>query len=190
LTKDTNLYNPETETRYSEVLNDVFPDGFEEEVKKASTEEESAGAGKPSNGPPSPVEVTFQTITTFSHMDYTADNFVHVIHVVLVWLVVVFSYFWYMNGVSTPQFLVDESDNFGRRVGFAVFRWTVIMLKLVYVFKLVGTGGIPRSYTSNLSHVSFCVITEWSIPKVYFGAYHRSRLRCSLGIRAVLFSRE
>lgn len=132
LTKDTNLYNPENETRYSEVYDDVFPDGYEEELKKAKNEAEAAAASsKTSNHSPSLVGETFRRINTFSHMDYTADNFVHVMHVVLVWLVVVFSYFWYMSGVTSPEFLVDESDSFGRRVGFAVFRWTVTMLKLV-----------------------------------------------------------
>lgn len=124
LTKDTNLYNPETETRYSEVYDDVFPEGLEDAAKEGVN-------GNAEETPGCIVGEKFRKVTTFSHMDYTADNFVHVMHVVLVWLVIVFSYFWYMNGVADPEFVVDESDNFGSRVGFAVFRWTVTMLKLV-----------------------------------------------------------
>ncbi|CAJ1932922.1 unnamed protein product [Cylindrotheca closterium] len=171
LTKDTNLYNPETETRYSEVLDDVFPDGFEEDVTNIKNTEESA------NGPPSLVGETFRTVTTFSHMDYTADNFVHVIHVVLVWLVVVFSYFWYMNGVGTPEFLVDSSDNFGRRVGFAVFRWTLTMLKLVIVgsgvsFLLaLGNGVFQKSIVEpivGLASVAVLVFLPYYFPEKNF----------------------
>lgn len=67
-------------------------------------------------------------------MDYTADNFVHVIHLVMVWSVIVFSYVFYMieDPISTP-----ESAGFFLQVGFAVLKWTITMAKLWYVLSLM-----------------------------------------------------
>jgi hypothetical protein len=64
-------------------------------------------------------------------MDFTADTFVNSLHVCMVWLVIVFSYFFYMLGVQGADFLQSSKDGFGYKVGYAVLRWTVTMLKLV-----------------------------------------------------------
>ena len=111
LTTDVHLYNPENETRYTEIITDVFPDGVGEP-------NERAGQG-------------ITKIKTLSHMDYTADTFVHSLHVSMLWLVIVFSYFFYMFGIGDFEFTQATSDGFGYKVGFAILRWIVTMLKLV-----------------------------------------------------------
>ena len=66
-----------------------------------------------------------------AHMDYTADTFVHSLHVSMVWLVIVFSFFFYLFGIEGFEFLQARSDGFGYKVGYNILQWIVTMLRLV-----------------------------------------------------------
>ena len=129
LTSDVNLYNPENETRYTEILSDVFPDGMEVQRKKTTaTEIESSEI--------SVVEESHDVkrSKTLPHMDYTADTFIHSLHITTLWLVIVFSYYFYMFGVQFEKALVpddDKKNHFGYQVAYAILRWIITMLKLV-----------------------------------------------------------
>ena len=121
LSTDVQLYNPENETRYTEIITDVFPDG----IKNDSEEDDEA------DGAVGDRKKSIQKVYTLPHMDYTADTFVHSLHVSMLWLVIVFSYFFYMFGIGDFEFTQATCDGFGYKVGFAILRWIVTMLKLV-----------------------------------------------------------
>ncbi|CAJ1931159.1 unnamed protein product [Cylindrotheca closterium] len=124
LSSDVNLYNPENETRYTEILTDIFPNGVEKaEESGAEKAAETDVVGDSTQ--------SVKKVKTLSHMDFTADTFVHSLHVSMLWLVIVFSYFFYMLGVQGADFLQSSKDGFGYKVGYAVLRWTITMLKLV-----------------------------------------------------------
>lgn len=114
LSTDVNLYNPENETRYTEVLTDVFPNGVQEDDKTKAVGDTS-----------------LDKVKTLSHMDFTSDTFVHSLHVSMLWLVIVFSYFFYMLGVQSVDFLQPSNNKFMTKVGYAILRWLVTMAKLV-----------------------------------------------------------
>lgn len=124
LSTDVHLYNPETETRYTEILTDVFPNGIEED----DNDEDEEGEEKNAVGDN---RQSMKKVETLSDMDFTADTFVHSLHVSMLWLVIVFSYFFYMLGVQSADFLQSTKNGFGYKVGFAILRWTITMLKLV-----------------------------------------------------------
>mmetsp|Transcript_4762 Transcript_4762/g.11274 ORF Transcript_4762/g.11274 Transcript_4762/m.11274 type:complete len:311 (-) Transcript_4762:4023-4955(-) len=113
LSTDVNLYNPENETRYTEILTDVFPNGVEEEQETETAVGDNAKSVKKKK--------------TLSHMDFTADTFVHSLHVSMLWLVIVFSYFFYMLGAQGADYLETPKDGFGfcSSLIICVFRFTL-----------------------------------------------------------------
>jgi len=136
LTQDVQLYDTDGETRHTTILNDVFPYGFtrtttdSEKTKKADEEEVSMEL-IPS--------FELRRVFTFSEIDFTTDNLVSRSHVVLIWLVLVFSWFFYMFNAGF-QYSVCDSTKFGCKVANAILVWLQIMVKLVFAGTLVGCG--------------------------------------------------
>ena len=121
LTDDVKLYKTINETGHITTLNDVFPDGVTRKAIAATDEENVEKAMNPG---------TVETSFTFSQIDFVADNVLSWQHVVLVWLTIVFSYFFYMSGQG-ENYSPCDADSYGCTVANAILVWFQIMLKLV-----------------------------------------------------------
>jgi len=134
LTSDVQLYNTESETQHSTILSDVFPDGFTNvttDMKLEANEEEPWIKGDE--------EFEIKRVFNFSQLDFTADNVVSSLPVVLMWLLIVFSYVFYVYSAGS-EFDVCDSTGFGCKMANAILRWLQIMVKLVVGGLLVGCG--------------------------------------------------
>jgi hypothetical protein len=121
LTDDVILYNEKNETKHSTILNDVFPDGVTSKTNVVADEE---NVEKETNSG------TFTTRFSFSQIDFVADNVLSWQHVVLVWLAIVLSYWFYVNGQG-ENFSPCKTDSYGCTVANAILLWFQVMLKLV-----------------------------------------------------------
>jgi len=141
LTGDIKLYNIDNEIRFSTIFDDVFPEGFRKKENDAGrsimeTDEENSKKAESSSETTSDA----QSRRAFSHIDFTADNILSWEHVCLIWLTIVFSYYFYVlsNG-SSISFSCHE-EHFGCLVADKIVKWLEIMLKLVILGTIVGSG--------------------------------------------------
>lgn len=104
LTSDVDLYDEGNETRYTTILRDVM-------------------------GPRGERPADVKTKHTLSQVDFVADNVKAWEHAVLVWLIIVLSYFLYVW--NSPGLRYDcGNDSFGCKVAGAIVNWISVMLTL------------------------------------------------------------
>ena len=116
LTQDVRLYNTDRDTQPSAIFNDIFLDRFtstttdSEKMKKADEVE----VALQSDGL-TPLFVV-KRVFMFSQIDCTTDNVDSRQHVILMWLVLAFSYFSYMFRAGSEYNGYDSTESWCRLV--------------------------------------------------------------------------
>ena len=137
LTQDVRLYNTERETQPSTILNDIFPDRFtstttdSEKMKRADEVE----VALQSDGLTPLFEV--KRLFTLSQFDCATDNIDSRQHVILMWLVLVFSYFSCMLRAGS-EYNGCDITRFWCKLVNAIIIWLQIMVNLVIAETFVG----------------------------------------------------
>ena len=130
LTNDVQLYNPELETRHTTILQDVFPEGLEDtaDTPEQSDVEEEDKMENIEAAPEKSAKVN--VLGTLSMIDFTSDAVKFQLHVILIWLIIVFTYFFYLHDAGKTSTVCND-DTFGCKVASSIVAWLFRMIKLV-----------------------------------------------------------
>jgi hypothetical protein len=131
LTNDVKLYNPDNENSHSTILMDVFPEGIHTSVKEDDAKKEASA--QDSEKKSGPAKIKFSDNLTM--IDFTADTARFSLHVISMWLIIVFSYFFYMaDSMNMPICKVENlmtTKGFSCSVLNAFVTWFEVMTKLM-----------------------------------------------------------